>query len=65
METADQSGSLKVPPLDKDTEEQGLRILAKIIARKLAKSRETRMQECMSRVKMIRRPQVMTDENIS
>ena len=39
METTDQSGSFKVPPLDKDLEEQGLRILAKVIARKLARSR--------------------------
>lgn len=39
METADQSSSLIVPPLDADPEEQGLRILAKIITRKLAKSR--------------------------
>ena len=39
MQTADQSSSLIVPPLDEDPEEQGLRILAKVIARKLAKSR--------------------------
>ena len=39
MGTADQSGSLIVPPLDEDSEEQGLRILAKILARRLAKSR--------------------------
>ena len=39
METADQSGSLIVPPLDEDPEEQGLRILAKILARRLTKSR--------------------------
>jgi len=39
METADQSNPPIGPQPCEDTEEQGLRILAKIIARKLAKSR--------------------------
>jgi len=39
METADESSSLMTPQLGEDPDEQGLRILAKIIARKLAKSR--------------------------
>jgi hypothetical protein len=39
METADQSNSHIVPPSIDDPEEQGLRILAKIIARFLARSR--------------------------
>ena len=39
METADESSSLTAPQLGEDPEEQGLRILAKVIARKLAKSR--------------------------
>jgi len=38
METADQHSTAN-PPLCEDHEEQGLRILAKIIARKLAMSR--------------------------
>jgi len=36
---ADQSSPLIGPQPGEDTEEQGLRILAKVIARKLAKSR--------------------------
>lgn len=39
MENADESSSLTLPQLGEDPEEQGLRILAKVIARKLAKSR--------------------------
>jgi len=39
METADKSNSLLLPPLDADPEERGLRILSKILARRLAKSR--------------------------
>ena len=39
METADQSSSFTLLPPSEDPEGQGLRILAKIIARKLAKSR--------------------------
>ena len=39
METADQSSPLIGPQLGEDPEEEGLRILAKVIARKLAQSR--------------------------
>ena len=39
MEPADKSNSLILPPPGEDPEEEGLRILAKVIARKLAKSR--------------------------
>jgi hypothetical protein len=39
MKTADESSSLISPQLGEDPEEEGLRILAKVIARKLAKSR--------------------------
>jgi hypothetical protein len=39
MKAADQSNQLLDPQLGEDPEEQGLRILAKIIARRLAKSR--------------------------
>ena len=39
METADQSSSFTLPPPSEDPEGQGLRILAKILARRLAKSR--------------------------
>ena len=39
MKTTGQPNSTINPPLGEDPEEQGLRILAKIIARKLAKSR--------------------------
>ena len=39
METEDQSSSLVVLPLGEDPEEQGLHILARILARRLAKSR--------------------------
>lgn len=39
MKAADQSNPLIGPQLGADPEEEGLRILAKVIARKLAKSR--------------------------
>ena len=39
MGTADQPNSHMIPPQGGDLEEQGLRVLAKIIARKLAESR--------------------------
>ena len=39
METADQSSSPILPPPSEDPEGQGLRILARVIARKLDKSR--------------------------
>lgn len=39
METADQSSSPILPPPSEDPEAQGLRILAKLLARRLAESR--------------------------
>jgi len=42
MKAADQSNPLIGPQLGEDPEEQGLRILAKVIARKVAKSRRDR-----------------------
>lgn len=39
MKAADQSNPLLDPQLGEDPEEEGLRILAKVIARKLARSR--------------------------
>jgi len=39
METVDQSSSFTLPPPSEDPEGQGLRILAKLLARRLAKSR--------------------------
>ena len=39
LKATDESGSLIGPQPREDLEEQGLRILAKVIARKLAKSR--------------------------
>jgi hypothetical protein len=39
VETPDESSTIRGPQPSEDPEEQGLRILAKIIARKLARSR--------------------------
>ena len=65
MKTADQSS----PPIDpqpgEDPEEQGLRILARFIARKLAKSRRVEYARAYEESEDDASASVSTDENIS
>jgi len=65
MKAADQSS----PPIDpqpgEDLEEQGLRILAKFIARKLSKSRRDEYARAYEQSEDGSSASVSTDENIS
>ena len=65
MKAADQSSPLIGPQPREDPEEQGLRILAKVIARKLAKSRRNEYAREYEQGEDDSPASVMTDENIS
>lgn len=65
MKTADESSSLISPQPSEDPEEQGLRILAKVIARRLAKSRTDKYTSAYEQGEDDSPTRVMTDENIS
>jgi hypothetical protein len=62
---ADQSSSPADPQSGEDLEEQGLRILARFIARKLAKSRRDEYVETQGRGEDDASAPVSTGENIS
>ena len=65
MKAADQSSSPIDPQPGEDPEEQGLRILAKVIARKLAKSRRDEYARACGQGEDDSSASVTTDENIS
>jgi hypothetical protein len=65
MKAADQSIPAIDPQSDKDLEEQGLRILARLIARKLAKSRRDEYVRAYEQSEDGSSASVNTDENIS
>jgi hypothetical protein len=65
MKAADQSSPLIDPQPGEDPEEQGLRILARFIARKLARSRRDEYTRAYERSEDDASTPVTTDENIS
>lgn len=65
MKAADQSSPPVDPQPGEDPEEQGLRILARFIARKLAKSRRDEYAKAHDRGEDDASASVSTDENIS
>jgi hypothetical protein len=65
MKAADQSTPYTDPRPKEDPEEQGLRILARFMARKLAKSRRDESARAHGRSEDDVSTPVSTDENIS
>ena len=65
MKAADQTNPLIGPQLGADSEEEGLRILAKVIARKLAQSRRDKYTRVYEQGEDSSPASVTTDENIS